>query len=123
LKEVCDLTGLDAYAGWNTAGNSIGSAIAQAVLPHNKSFLLERFIDDVGYQAVVRQKINEKVNSMELSPYNLGSKKDKVEKIMVEEMKAWLTNFFLNLPLSTNDLSLSYPWRRTFEIDCDIIVP
>ncbi|MEK7377184.1 MAG: DUF4127 family protein [Candidatus Margulisiibacteriota bacterium] len=122
LKRVFDLTKLDAYAGWNTASNSIGYAIAHAVLPANKELLLERFVDDLGYQAIVRPEINELLEKRGISKYNVGEKQKEVESIIKEQINNWAHLFFANLELETFNLELTLPWPRTFEIDCDIIL-
>lgn len=52
-----------AYNGWNTASNTIGYAIAQAVLApdmskeDHKNMLTEQYIDNWAYQANVRKNI------------------------------------------------------------------
>jgi len=121
LKNVSGLTKLCAFAGWNTVGNSIGSAIAQAVLPRNRSFLMERFVDDIGYQAVVRQEVNRSLKEQRISPFNLGDKHKEIEKLVASKLQIWMNTFFnqslVPIPLSL----LRLPWPRTFEIDCDII--
>lgn len=62
LRDRGVLAQLGAYAGWNTAGNTIGSAVAQAVVgrglagpgtPHER-LLAYRLLSDVGYMAQER---------------------------------------------------------------------
>ncbi|MFO7960469.1 MAG: DUF4127 family protein [Nitriliruptoraceae bacterium] len=62
LAERGVLASLGAYAGWNTAGNTLGSALAQAVAGRGNAgpgsaherLLVHRLLEDVGYMARVR---------------------------------------------------------------------
>ncbi|MGI9952271.1 DUF4127 family protein [Moorellaceae bacterium AZ2] len=61
LKEKGLLFKLSSYAGMNTAGNTIGYALAQGLLLPGKEgakkVLLTRYLDDWGYQAKIRQAV------------------------------------------------------------------
>ncbi len=118
IKMIFDPTQLSSYAGWNTAGNTIGTALAAACLTSNKAFLLERFIEDVGYQADIRQKVNTIVQNMGLSPFDLKDNHHEIEKIAADMLSEWARQVF---PDKTFTLTVKLPWPRTFEIDCDII--
>lgn len=67
LVERGVLASLGAYAGWNTAGNSLGSALAQAVVGRghagpgsaHERLLVHRLIEDVGYMARVRTALRD----------------------------------------------------------------
>ncbi|MFA5098244.1 MAG: DUF4127 family protein [Candidatus Margulisiibacteriota bacterium] len=122
LRSVFRLDLLDAYAGWNTASNSIGCAVAQAVLPANKPFLLERFVDDLGYQAVVRPQINKYLEENGISKYDLGTDDTAIETITKQKMADWSKEFFSKLEIGNWELDIALPWPRTFETDCDIIL-
>ncbi len=77
-----------AYAGWNTASNSIGTAVAQAgmvlqgrvatafpVALHRDlvraKFLSERILDDWYYQKIYRHLLNEELERQKIDPYDL----------------------------------------------------
>ncbi len=79
---------LIAYAGWNTASNSVGTAVAQAAAvlckqtsPDYQSvlyrdiarleFINERFLDDWYYQKNYRHRLNESLHVQKIDPYNL----------------------------------------------------
>ncbi|MFP4148755.1 MAG: DUF4127 family protein [Nitriliruptoraceae bacterium] len=65
LAEREVLASLGAYAGWNTAGNTIGSALAHAVIGRGRSgpgsaherLLVHRLVEDLGYMARVRTEL------------------------------------------------------------------
>ncbi len=72
-----DLVRLTAYAGWNTAGNTIGSGLGLSVAslvgtdgPARLESLLRRLVEDWLYQAQVRQEVNEALGHPD--PYDLG---------------------------------------------------
>ncbi len=79
---------LIAYAGWNTASNSIGTALTQAALTIRGAsnrvfetalyrditrvgFLSERILDDWFYQKIYRHQLNEKLQKLKIDPYDL----------------------------------------------------
>lgn len=123
LMDKMDLSLIHSFAGWNTSGNTIGSALAQAVLPFNKEFLIERFIDDLGYQAIVRRKINSILDKKGNDKYNLGPNWGKIDKIVKYELVKWAKIFLKTMNIPNYSLKIALPWPRTFEIDCDIIYP
>lgn len=112
---------LAGYAGWNTSGNSIGSAITQAVFPKNKEFILERFIDDIGYQSEVRRRINSLLQERGASKFNLEGRHLETEKAAAELLGAWAERFMKKAGITGYSFKCALPWPRTFEIDCDII--
>ncbi|MEZ4719666.1 MAG: DUF4127 family protein [Caldilineaceae bacterium] len=71
LLNTVDLAHLVGYGGWNTAGNTLGSVLAHAVirtlqvrggataaqLNAHVAFLFTRFVDDYLYQALVRPQV------------------------------------------------------------------
>ena len=79
---------LIAYAGWNTASNSIGTAVTQAALTirgrqtkdfetalyrdiTRAGFLSERVLDDWFYQKIYRHQLNETLQKLKINPYDL----------------------------------------------------
>ncbi|WP_283138438.1 DUF4127 family protein [Rhizohabitans arisaemae] len=63
LRSRIRLDALAGYAGWNTAGNSIGSAVAQGCAAltggpgSTRKVLAHRFLEDLGYQSGVRYAV------------------------------------------------------------------
>ena len=122
-----DPTKLAAYGGWNTAGNTIGGVIAQtcATLIGDRScriaqerLLLHRFIEDYGYQHIVRREIREWLqttyNQNELTPELRGLAATRVEQRLNEIVTA-LPGFAYRWRILPG--SVHFPWQRVFEID------
>lgn len=113
---------IHAYAGWNTASNSLGTVLCQlsarrraerrGLSPAGSSvFTLERYLDDCLYQSLVRPRIEARLKEEGLNVYNLGSAKEKVEREIFGELKALVPRL---------DFRFSLPWPRVFEGDIEI---
>ena len=99
------------YAGWNTTGNTLGSAISAAVTKYiadsysEKAFKrlqVVRLLDDWAYQANVRKKMKELKNiDPTILKTEMQSYYEKVKKIL---HYGGIADF-------------SYPWERFFEIE------
>ena len=107
---------VSSYNGWNTASNTIGYAIAQAILaPYmtpqdHKNMLTEQYIDNWAYQANVRKDIIRFAESKHT--------KGKITPEVKEEMIASLQDFAKKkLNLNPRTISADFPWNRFFEID------
>lgn len=120
---------LQAYAGWNTSGNSIGTVLAHAVIGsyyfnnnewekvRNKSyqFYASRVIEDWGYQSIVRQKVVEEILPRFSADYfDLNHAQQEIETYI----QNYLTEFIAN-DLNWTDLEITQlhlPWNRMFEV-------
>ncbi|MDQ3812405.1 MAG: DUF4127 family protein, partial [Armatimonadota bacterium] len=121
------LSQLAVYGGWNTAGNTTGTVLAQcAALKRsgnfqsaaNRQFLFERLVDDWFYQAHVRTRIEKAAREQGVSPVNLGEDYGPVEAQTRRELRGFaqlLAQRHFGVGLSRCDVSL--PWRRSFETD------
>jgi hypothetical protein len=134
-----------AYAGWNTAGNTLGTVLSQAVLhllmlrsrptPARQAaqlaFLFRRYLDDYFYQAVVRtQLMYDDLPRLGLAPTMERLPEDKLEAIeqrlrdRLSVAAAELRQQFLQAGL-VRDVQVSnicLPWKRLFEIGFDVHV-
>src|SRR5690606_13369543 len=142
-----------AYAAWNTAGNTLGTVVAHASVYHavgrhaerqrkleaaraHLEFLLERFIEDWGYQAVVRTHMGGTVLPALGIPYmNLGDRWKEVEGIAAEQIQKFTREHFSDMkelelhwygeplgivPTGLRLENIRQPWRRMFNLAFDV---
>jgi hypothetical protein len=137
---------LTAYAGWNTAGNSLGTCISHAVIralyltgdsPNleaeeaHYAFLAERLLDEWAYQAQVRRRVNAWLEEeLQLNPTNLEEQYELVNARVVKLLRPYiakLNQYVSNRLLPGHDRrimvdrftekQIALPWNRTFEVE------
>ena len=81
---LADLAG---FSAWNTAGNTLGGAIALGALSRRVAnraawyeMLFNRFVDDYLYQAKVREGVRGQL--VNPSPFDLGPQREEAEELM-----------------------------------------
>ena len=107
------LAKLCAYAGWNTTGNTIGSALGTAIAnfahsgrstdagnEYHKRCLFTRLADDWAYQTKVRKQLDSDPSTQKLA----------------ELISPYIKRISSALGFEPS-VRLSFPWRRTFEIE------
>lgn len=119
LANVSDLASLYGYAGWNTTGNTLGTVISTGIMrfvagqsnsfnqENFKKVLLIRFADDWAYQTIARQKIRA-----------ISSEVD--TELLYEELKPLVINLIKKVKLDVDEVKLSFPWNRTFEVEIEV---
>jgi len=128
LRQAGVFTRLDAYSAWNTAGNSIGTTVAQACIAWQcgrdsaaqKRFLAHRLIEDWAYQCFVREQANQWLYD-QTGKHGLPAE-------MVAAATQWIEvrlSDVIRRDLAELDFrmvpgSLRLPWNRTFELDFDL---
>ena len=134
-----------AYAGWNTAGNTLGTVLAHAVLSilmqrgaptpaqqaAHATFLIRRYLDDYFYQAVERTHlVYEDLPALGLAPSLERLPPDKLEAVearlraRLSAAAGELRDCFVQAGLIRN-VSISnihLPWQRLFEAAFDVQV-
>ena len=128
LKERGLLFKLQAYAGWNTATNSIGYSLSTGILARHMTtydkdkLLAMRYLDDWGYQANVRTTVGDWVyyNISDGAKFysDFGEKNSEIEGRITNLMREFAIK---NLPPYDylRDFNVTCAWNRMFEIDIE----
>ena len=133
----------DAYAGWNTAGNSLGTVMAHLMFweaaqgfpvrerkeaaDRHENLQKLRIVDDYFYQSKIRQKLIDWTVERNFPYLDFGSRwnwddaNDQVTKMMTDELLLWpglAPADRANQPKNreASPMSFEFPWPRTFEI-------
>lgn len=120
------LSRLGGYAGWNTSGNSLGTAISMGLSPMDQVTRWENIayhlLDDYLYQALVRQEvISEVLPLLDASYYELLHCKEQVETEIARRLNDyWQREFSSKFPLSVFVKKVYLPWNRMFEISLQL---
>lgn len=119
LKKQDLLFKLDAYNGWNTASNTIGYAIAQAVLgkymtPSNhKKMLVQQYMDNWAYQANVRKNLFRMQEKIRLDNVKYTGT---LSPEIYDELQIAMQDFAANkLNIDPRTIKTTFPWGRLFE--------
>jgi hypothetical protein len=137
---------LDAYASWNTAGNTLGTALAQGMLHRSGSvshapdraraqhwFLLDRLFDDYLYHAVLRPEAMTELRARGWNPTQLDPGQSAVTASMLTtRLRTMAAPLVERLAARADprgamgsscprpvDLRLRLPWSRLFESELD----
>ncbi len=116
---------LAAYGGWNTAGNTTGTVLAQcAALVRggeaelNRQFLFERLLDDWFYQANLRAALEHEARQRGFSPLNMNGRGPEIEALAREKMAQFARDLARDqFGARVRDLKVALPWSRTFEVE------
>ena len=116
---------LAAYAGWNTAANTIGFALVQGLqaaylTPEDKNdLLLVRYLDDWAYQSNVRDIVRKELvwpNQWQDGAF-LPEQKQIVESTIADKIRSFVKPYIKANTIDKWQIML--PWNRTFEIKID----
>lgn len=112
------------YSGWNTSGNSLGTAIAAGILrsifgdlPALTDFLALRYYEDAGFCAWSRRVIMDQLYKENTDYRNLGERSQEIAACVVEEINAFMQKKMKNLYSQYELVSCCMPWNRMFETE------
>ena len=128
---------LRGYAGWNTASNTVGTAVAQLCVEAlaarekrearsaSRRFLACRLADDYGYQTCVRPRAIAAAAALGADQFALGDHAPAVEEYVRQKLRPLAHALYpsvMGLPLeeSGTELKVSLPWRRLFEAEIEL---
>jgi hypothetical protein len=121
---------LSAFGAWNTAGNTLGTVLAQCAAIKrsaqenrqssivNRQFTFERILDDWFYQSRVRARIEKTARDAGASPLDLRDCTEAIEAQARRELRVYarlVAARHFGSTLEKCDVSL--PWQRAFEVD------
>jgi hypothetical protein len=128
LREKIRLPRLAAYGAWNTAGNTIGTVLAQACAVHlirtddqraaQDRFLLHRLVEDWAYQHLIRDRARERLRATEQTSEppieGVPAICAWIERRLNEQIEQ-LQGFAGRYRIAPGSVRL--PWGRLFEVD------
>jgi hypothetical protein len=134
ILALVPLASLGAYAGWNTAGNSLGSALAQGVIraltrgtaqaaeiiAAHLALLAIHFLDDYAFQGIVRSEILlEDLPALGLPPTfeRLPDRAvPEIESRLQRRLAPYVESLAQRLGIGLSVEPPTLPWKRVFEI-------
>ncbi len=115
---------LTAFGGWNTAGNTTGTVLAQCAAfkrghneEPNRQFLFERIVDDWFYQAKVRTDIEKVARESGFSPLNMNGHTSSIELLAREQLTEFAEELAEQFEAKVDNMVVTLPWGRTFEVE------
>ncbi len=127
---------LDSYSSWNTAANTVGTALAEAIaagagrrtgtydaLAH-RTFTFMRFVDDVDFHVGVRPDLNRWLDAAGvgdhtfLLPAVAAAASARNRALLWNAAQSTLVQLYPGLHIAAMNVTL--PWGRTFETAIDV---
>ncbi|MFC6357069.1 DUF4127 family protein [Luethyella okanaganae] len=122
---------LASYGGWNTAGNTIGGVVAQAIAHwvggqtgtfdelEAQRALLTRVLDDSAYQSGIRPALHDTIFGGQIGPVP-----EQTQRLARDRIVSGLQQYVDRITTSSTQWSVadvSLPWARSFEIGLTLL--
>jgi hypothetical protein len=133
------LSHLGAFAGWNTAANTVGTAVAQLCLEAatdpepgtaawgtSRSFLAGRVVEDYHYQTRVRPRAMARARAAGADPLSLGGAWRELERYVSGELEPLAHEIYSEVMGDSSgtggvEVRVSLPWHRLFEVAVEVV--
>lgn len=130
------LQSIDAYAGWNTSGNTLGTVIAHAVVHSyyrnievseekmrlSRQFMIYRLIEDWGYQTIVRKDVS--YNHLEQlggNYFQVGHIQEQIDELVTAKLNQFCDQYLGDMGKEyIASLQANMPWSRMFEVNLEL---
>lgn len=124
LRQRGILYRLAGYAGWNTSSNTLGTVIAQSMIhvhygmtPEHLNFLALRYVEDFGYDSVVRKALsNGPIQELGLDKFLLDGPRGQVSRMVREGLEQFIHDHLQQEGHSIRIMDCYMPWNRMFEV-------
>lgn len=127
------------YACWNTAGNTLGTALPHGLMygysvqyrlfkksnnPHQRWFMQNRLLDDYAYHSLVRPKALAEIRRKGWSAFKLQpDQRDEIQAYCLQNLEQLISQKPDWVLTPVRNVSLTLPWDRTFEAEIDFQIP
>lgn len=115
---------IDAYAGWNTSSNTVGTTLCQAVLYKiggdkrgNASFLTHRYYEDIAFMADVRGYVSKELPKKNMTIFEIDGVNGEISKWVYRLVCEYMNKYYPTVAERVESVSLNMPWNRMFETD------
>ncbi|RDW22190.1 hypothetical protein CWR48_00330 [Oceanobacillus arenosus] len=133
LKDHNLIDKVNAYAGWNTSGNTLGTVIAHTTIESfnrkntqeqyqhkSREFYYARLIEDWGYQAIVKHvMIRDFLAQYEATYFDISKNLEIIEGIINAQLQSFIDQNLLIKDKITLD-NVNSPWKRMFEVGLEV---